>query len=198
MQVRVSVIRRKLTIFALVAGVIIVGTYGAFYWFRDYQLYELLSAAGSGDVALIDKLTASGAPVNGHFGGDGDTPLHRAAASGATAAVEVLLKRGADVNAVNEQRSTPLLYASFRGHKETVAALLRSGADPNIAETRYGSTPLMDAARKGHLEVVALLLAHGASISIHDLSGQSALDKARGNSYQDIAKALTARDGPEK
>jgi ankyrin repeat protein len=59
---------------------------------------------------------------NGHYGG---TPLHQAAHGNQKAVAEVLLARGADVNAVSPNGRTPLQETEF--HKATaVAKLLRA------------------------------------------------------------------------
>ena len=38
------------------------------------------------------------------------------------------------INAVDEDRMTPLHYASFNGHFETVKILIKKGADPNFKD----------------------------------------------------------------
>lgn len=43
--------------------------------------------------------------------------------------VELLLARGADVNAQTEAHKTPLILASFAGQLETVKLLIARGAD---------------------------------------------------------------------
>jgi ankyrin repeat protein len=73
------------------------------------------------------------------------TPLHIAAEAGCPAAVELLLKYGADVNARDARGSTPLHAAAAAGKPESVRALLEGGADPRARDGR-GRTPL-DVAR---------------------------------------------------
>lgn len=178
-----------LLISALLAGVTVVLSHLG----RENQLYDLLAAAGSGDDEQVATLIKAGAPVTGSFGGDGDTPLHRAAAAGATSVVRQLLANGADVNALNDQGSSPLLYAVFHGNFESAAELLHFGADPNIAESRFGSTPLMDAARHGRLNMVVLLLEQGAVPTTTDKSGETALDKANRKGHLDVVAAIAER-----
>ena len=72
------------------------------------------------------------ADINGH------TPLHEAARRSTsddaenkkrTECIKSLLKKGADVNALTNQRESPLLMACRHGSKDMVKCLLRSKAD---------------------------------------------------------------------
>ncbi len=81
-----------------------------------------------------------------------ETPLHEAAASGHKEIVELLIAKGADVNATplhKELNSTPLDYAASSGHKEIAELLIAAGADVN-ANNLNGWTPLDYAASNGH------------------------------------------------
>ena len=71
------------------------------------------------------------------------TPLHDAAAYGHTEVAELLLAKGADVNAKADGQggATPLLAAAFNGWRDTAELLLAKGADIN-AKDLHGSTPL--------------------------------------------------------
>lgn len=73
----------------------------------------------------------------------GRTPLVVAAAEGATNAAATILKRGADINAVDENNQTALACAAHnagqRGVEDTVDLLLRSGAD-ETKQDKYGRT----------------------------------------------------------
>ena len=102
---------------------------------------DIWAAAEAGDLGAIEWNLANGAAVNGPDGKSGSTPLQRAAGAGRAEAVELLIRRGADVNAVDRDRSTPLHVAAFLGHEKTVHALVQNGADVNAANTR-GETPL--------------------------------------------------------
>jgi ankyrin repeat protein len=57
-------------------------------------------------------------------------PLHSATAAGQREVCEVLLDAGADVNAVQHGRYTPLLEARQNGDEELAQLLLERGADP--------------------------------------------------------------------
>jgi peptidoglycan/LPS O-acetylase OafA/YrhL len=99
------------------------------------------AAAEAGDLDAIERHLANGAAVNGPDGDFRLTPLHQAALSNRAEAAELLIRRGADVNAVARDDGTPLHAAAFLGNEEVVAALVKHGANVNAANKR-GETPL--------------------------------------------------------
>ena len=102
---------------------------------------DIWAAADAGDLDAIERHLANGTAVE-HLGGKlGTTPLQQAALAGRTEAVELLIRRGADVNAVARDRGTALHAAAFLGHEKAVHALVQNGADINAANIR-GETPL--------------------------------------------------------
>jgi len=56
------------------------------------------------------------------------TPLHAASFSGNLRLLDLLVRHGADVHAVNLEGSTPLLYVSQMGRAEVMEWLLAHGA----------------------------------------------------------------------
>jgi ankyrin repeat protein len=100
------------------------------------------------------------------------TACSSSASNGSLDVLNLLLKRGADGNACNKWRETPLLIAANNGHKAAVEALLKSGADPSMC-SEAGWSALTFAAHKGYDEIVSLLLNAGAPVNcrvIEDLS----------------------------
>ncbi len=88
------------------------------------------------------------------------TPLTWAATEGHAEAVRLLLAAGADPNARNAKRLTPLMSAArWNAAPDVTAALLTAGANPLASDAR-GRTVLMYAAQGGCPEIVAMLL-HG-------------------------------------
>lgn len=77
--------------------------------------------------------------------------------------LDLLLERGADVNACNKWRETPLLIAANNGHVEAVKRLLVAGADPSLC-SEAGWSALTFAAHKGYDDICALLLAANAPV----------------------------------
>ncbi|HVE60331.1 MAG TPA: ankyrin repeat domain-containing protein [Chitinophagaceae bacterium] len=85
------------------------------------------------------------------------TILHDMAQKGDIAKAELLIKHGAEINAVDgEYQSTPLGMAVRWGHIEMVEYLLKQGADPNRSGAPW-STPLKWAKKKEHNEIENVL-----------------------------------------
>jgi hypothetical protein len=102
---------------------------------------DIWEAAATGDLGVIERHLANGADVNGRGGKYRSTALQRAALAGREEAAELLIRRGADVNALEGDQSTPLHSAALLGHEKVVHVLVQNGADVNAANSR-GETPL--------------------------------------------------------
>ena len=63
------------------------------------------------------------------------TPLMYAARQGSLAAARVLVDAGADLNALDPERTSPAIIAIINGHYDVAAMLVERGADPNIGDT---------------------------------------------------------------
>ncbi|XP_026708886.1 BRCA1-associated RING domain protein 1 isoform X1 [Athene cunicularia] len=107
----------------------------------------------------------------------GETLLHVASIKGDLAAVEQLLKNGADPNVKDNAGWTPLHEACNHGHKEVVELLLQHKALVNTTGYQNDS-PLHDATRNGHVSIVELLLLHGASCDAVNIFGLRPVDYA--------------------
>lgn len=133
----------------------------------DSELY-LKCAVEEGNADAVQICLKQGAGVNCQFKDDLYTPLHTACSSstisGSLEVLQLLLKRGADGNACNKWRETPLLIAANNGHRSAVEALLRSNADPSLC-SEAGWSALTFAAHKGYEDIVALLLKAGAPVN---------------------------------
>ena len=85
------------------------------------------------------------------------TPLHEACASGHAKIVEILLAKGALVDAHRTHSWTPLMYAASRDHVSVARLLLEHGS-PIEARNQDGMTAVYLAAREGAARCVRLML----------------------------------------
>ncbi|KDR11771.1 integrin-linked protein kinase [Zootermopsis nevadensis] len=115
----------------------------------------------------------------------GFSPLHWSSKEGHIKIVDLLMLRGARVNATNRGDDTPLHLAAAHGHRDIVHMLLRNRADVNFTN-EHGNTPLHYACFWGYQAVAEDLVTHGALVSLANKDGDTPLDKARGT----LAKRL--------
>jgi len=143
-------------------------------------------------VALAVPAAAAGP---GAPSADGTTALHRAVSVDDVAAAETLVRRGADVNAVNRYGVTPLSLAAAAGDGRLIDLLLRAGADAKAADAALadGRTLLMLASRTGSVEAVKLLIARGADLNAAETrTGTTAVMWAALENRADAVRALAA------
>ena len=147
-------------------------------------------AAFNGDIEAVKQHLAAGTDVNTKD--DGWTPLHLAAYRDKKIA-ELLIAEGADVNAKDEDETTPLHYAAHRDRKEIAELLIAKGADVN-AKDEDGVTPQHLAAELGHKEIVELLIAEGADVNAKvvaaDVKAETPLNFAIEENYTETADLL--------
>jgi ankyrin repeat protein len=113
-----------------------------------------------------------------------------ASESGCLGVVQLLLERGATVDAHDSFGVTSLLAASRDGLSGVVRVLLAQGhAAPDKAQD--GNTPLMVAADNGKHEVVRLLLMHDAKVNLtRPVDGFTALLFAAQWGYTEVVRCI--------
>jgi serine/threonine protein kinase/ankyrin repeat protein len=170
------------------------------------QTREWLEAAADDDTAQLRRLLEQGMDVNAVDPDTGETALMRAAASGNTSAVAILMLRRGNEQARDQQGKTPLMHAVEYGQREVVQ-LLRDleqihwndkvqfrvtrldpvlPADVDFPSMRFhvamdaqdaqGQTALMKAAARGDAEMIEILAL--ASRRLQDHEGRTALAHA--------------------
>lgn len=123
----------------------------------------LHAAAAAGNVAEIERLVAAGADRESRDG-NGRTPLHVAAYGKQYEAARVLMKRGANPNALDAQRYDIVTIAAVADDVPMLRVALEGGASAKNVTSPYDGTALIAAAHLGHDEVVKVLIAAGAPL----------------------------------
>lgn len=166
-------------------------------------------AVVSNQLAMAKYLLDEGANIEGTDQDGHYTPLMETMM---LEMVELLVQRGADVNAVSKFNYTPLLQAVLNFQKpdlkeknnvKIITLLLDKGAKPDTPDGN-GTTPLMWAVQK--ITPTKLLLERGANVNIQNKNGETALMLAvKGGlvkttlfmpvigPYKDAAKLLIAK-----
>ena len=183
----------------------------------------ILAAAYNGNIEAVKQHLAAGTDVNVKGGFADGTPLHYAAANGHKEIAELLIDKGADVNAKDIWVHTPLEVAIGRKHPETAdflrklggktgpqtgrhqAALdgnieavkrhLADGTDMNAKDDRYGGTYLHWTVSGGHKGIVELLIAKGADVNAKDVDNETPLDWAILLNQSEIANLIRVIGG---
>jgi ankyrin repeat protein len=90
------------------------------------------------------------------------TPLHYASKNASDGRIiDILVNHGADVNALDDAGTSPLIHASFRGAFDIVKKLLEHKADVTIKDSTL-DTALSVAHEKGFDSIIQLLKEAGA------------------------------------
>lgn len=159
---------------------------------------------------IVAALIKAGADINqpssASDGGQASAPLFLAMRSGDLAMVQQLIAAGANVNALDQQGSTPLHRAVLAQPADyavaLVTSLLRANANPNIMRPNGGAPlhNLIFGAAKIPAPAVAqmatLLAQHGADVNLPAaFDGATPLDIARATSNQPAADLLTQMGG---
>ena len=119
------------------------------------------------------------------------TPLMRAAALGKSArAIEILINKGAEVNACNDYGRTALIEAASRGDVPVMEVLLKNGADTNIVPHKVGGPAVVEAAYNNRPLAVILLVRSGADADPRGKREKTALTYMADRGHVDAVKAL--------
>ncbi|EWC43627.1 hypothetical protein DRE_01514 [Drechslerella stenobrocha 248] len=148
-------------------------------WLRNETVPMLFYAALGGLEKTVNNLIDQGADIQEQdtriYEAYGDA-LQAAAGEGHCKVVELLLSKGADIQATGGMYGNALQVAAAKGHLSVVELLLNRGADINEAGGRYGGA-IQAASAKGHNHILELLLEKGADINLGK-TGDNALSAA--------------------
>lgn len=152
---------------------------------RTLLLFHAHCAAGHVDE--VRRMLQRDMDVNA---GDGfaRTALHAACLHGQEDIVSLLLREGADVDAVEERRGDmPLHYGALSGSEKCGALMLAAGADVD-AQNQGGQTPLMLAAQARHASLLRLLASECLEPDAQDAQGWTLLHYC---AWQDVAEPIS-------
>ncbi len=127
---------------------------------------------------------------------EANNALFQAVVTGNIDEVKSLIAEGADINAENRMRWTPL-HTAIRNRKQEIAELLiAEGADVNKTDNR-GMTPLIVAVDAGQKEIVELLVPRVENINAMGSRGDNALSLAQKRRNTEIVDLLVKHGAKE-
>lgn len=124
-------------------------------------------AAFNGHHSILEKLLTSNQADLDIADSENRTPLIWGCTEGHPRIVQLLLERGADINAPGTRDGRfrdALQGASFGGNHQIVQLLLERGANVNASGGHFGNA-LQGASSRGHYHIVELLLRSGANVN---------------------------------
>ena len=141
---------------------------------------------------LCKDLLKHGAAIN-VMDKNGDQPLHFACIQGHINIGKELMIHGADTNAVNRLRQTPLqtIAGGKKEYPDLCKNLLEYGADTNVIDEN-GGQPLHLACNLRHVNISKELMSHGADVNAVNKHGQTPLHISAGvqKDNPDLCEAL--------
>jgi ankyrin repeat protein len=117
---------------------------------------NLLEAAERGDTAGVERLIASGAPID-QASESRQTPLLLAVLNNHLAVATRLIDAGANINAQAANQDTPWLLAGALGRTAMLRHMLPKGPDFGV-RNRFGGNALIPACERAHVDTVAFLV----------------------------------------
>ena len=155
---------------------------------------------------VVEYLLNAGAETHvaptGHLADElnitGWTPLYAAMKSRKFDVVKLLLKRGADPNAMTKLGSTPFLLASEICDLDIIEACVEARADLDFAPSGpdadnlniTGQTALFMATLKDRIDVVKFLIHKGAQVNVQNRYGVSPLLLCAESGNHELVQAL--------
>ena len=151
----------------------------------------MLDAAEAGDIKRLKSTLGYVRNIN-FVDNTRDTALHKAASGGYNDIVQLLLSKGASIEATNTRNNTPLSLAVRYGQTSTVGLLLSKGASIDVTD-KNNNTPLHCAASRGYTSTMELLLTKGALIEATNKGGNTPFHLAAGYDRTSIVELLLSR-----
>lgn len=115
--------------------------------------------------------------------------LHNAVFSNNLDRIENAIKKGDDVNEVNESGQWPLLIAATYELPKAAELLIKHGAKINFAN-QHGFTAIHEAASLNNIEVLEVLIKYNADINVKDINKHTPLHYALTSDAPNAARIL--------
>lgn len=163
-------------------------TFNVNMYLEEEDEYLLHYAVYKGDYKTIEWMVNNGANLSlkDYWG---DAPLHYATRSEKIDICDLLLSKGADINAYGSY-NTPLEIAVEKNNFELFELLIKKGANINSETSSRKTTPLIVASFNGYMRFVEYLVKKGADVNLLNENGESALYMATLRGFIDICKYL--------
>ncbi len=146
--------------------------------FNDSEFYDspLYAAIDSGNIEVVQFLIQTGRGIKY------DDALARAVSDNQTEIAALLIKAGADVNKLDENKQSYLFNAVYNNCAENscvemVDLLLNSGADIDQVSST-GMTPVMEAIDRGSVKMMQLFINKGFNVNKRFPNGETPLQYA--------------------
>jgi ankyrin repeat protein len=152
-------------------------------------------ALADGDRKTVVSLLATAPDLLRARDEEGDTCLHIAAREDNTDLLELLVKKGVDIDSKGRLGGSPLGTSLAHNKPKAAEWLIAKGADFRIGDSN-GKTPLLHASTWGHTKIITTLLQKGADIRVTDTAGDQPIHSAARNGRKD-AVALLLQKGAE-
>lgn len=146
----------------------------------------------AGTLEKVSSLLEAGTDVDAKEDQTGKTPLHIAALYGQSTIAELLIRKGARVDARDAEGRPPLYDAITVADRLMVELLIKEGADLKIRDAR-GRSPLHYAATAGYRDIAELLISHGAEVDAKDSGALTPLHLAASNGHVEVGELLIAK-----
>ena len=158
-----------------------------------YEKYmELQKAVVSGKCEKVKNLlnTNKELDINAIYSTTLATLLHKAAWKNDVTMCNILIDRGADINAENDNGETPLHLAAYNGYTKICKLLIDKGANVNAKQWCGGMTPLHRAVCRKHFKTCEVLIKNNANVNIRANSGETPLEESISNNNKKMCGLL--------